>query len=267
MERYRLKNIIILILTLLNVFLLGVLLARKSDEVSLLRRTEAELVALFDASGVTLEKDAISWDTPPAAVTLSRSDAAERSAAAFLVGGELRSAVQGGACSYSGSRGAVQFRSGGSFEAAGTLAAEDGMDFCRRFCKEFSCTEPVFVLDETLTGTATAVFRYEKRPVYNAAVTFRLEEGQVTAASGTLLSAETVTPTSESSKDLLSAAGALTAFQQMRQAESTVASSIQETYLCYELQSASLTLESAWCIVTDIASYYVNCSTGVITVG
>ena len=151
--------------------------------------------------------------------------------------------------------------------AAGTLAAEDGMDFCRRFCKEFSCTEPVFVLDETLTGTATAVFRYEKRPVYNAAVTFRLEEGQVTAASGTLLSAETVTPTSESSKDLLSAAGALTAFQQMRQAESTVASSIQETYLCYELQSASLTLESAWCIVTDIASYYVNCSTGVITVG
>ena len=179
MERYRLKNIIILILTLLNVFLLGVLLARKSDEVSLLRRTEAELVALFDASGVTLEKDAISWDTPPAAVPRPPPG----------------------------------------------------------------------------PPAAPARFRYETRPVSNAAVTFRLEEGQVTAASGTLLSAETVTPTSESSKDLLSAAGALTAFQQMRQAESTVASSIQETYLCYELQSASLTLESTWCIVTEIARY------------
>lgn len=267
MERYRLKNIIILILVLMDSFLLFTLFARESEERSLLQRTEDELVELFAASGITLEADAISWDTPPAGVTVARSEALERSAAAFLLGEDLQSAAQGGVSSYSGSHGAAQFRAGGSFEAAGTLAAQDGADFCRKFCRQFSYSEPVFTLDEAGTGTAAAVLQYEKRPVYNASVTFRLEKGQVTGVSGTLLPAEG--GTAASSGELLSAAAALTAFQQMRQEESTVASSILETRLCYELQgtSSSLTLGSAWCIVTDIASYYVNCSTGGITVG
>ena len=122
-------------------------------------------------------------------------------------------------------------------------------------------------MDETGTGTAAAVLQYEKHAVYNAAVTFQLEKGAVTGVSGTFLPSEggSAIPSSD---ELLTAAAALTAFQQMRQEESTVASSILETRLCYELQSApTLTLNSAWCIVTDIASYYVNCSTGVISVG
>lgn len=268
MERYRLKNIIILILFLLNGFLLSTLIARESEERSLLRRTEEELVELFAASGITLEADAISWDGPPVPVTVSRSESLEFSAAKFLLGENLRNATQGGVSSYRGERGAAQFRAGGSFEAAGTLAQTDGADFCRRFCREFSYTKPTFTLDESGSGTATAVLQYEKHAVYNAAVTFLLEKGAVTGVSGTLLPSEGGSAVAESD-ELLTAAAALTAFQQMRQEESTVASSILETRLCYELQttSSALTLGSAWCIVTDIAIYYVNCSTGVITVG
>lgn len=266
MERYRLKNIIILILALLNSFLLATLISRESEERSLLRRTEEELVELFAASGVTLDADAISWDTPPAGITLGRSEALERTAAKFLLGEDLQSAAQGGVSSYSGARGAAQFRAGGSFEAAGTLAGEDGADFCRKFCRQFSYSDPVFTLDEDGTGTAAAVLQYEKYSVYNAFVTFRLEKGCVTGVSGTLLPTEG--GTAVSSGQLLSAAAALTAFQQMRQEESTVASSILKTSLCYELQSTSsaISLGSAWCIMTDIARYYVNCSTGAITV-
>ena len=40
MERYRLKNIIILILVLVNISLLSSLLYRKSEEYGMLRRTE-----------------------------------------------------------------------------------------------------------------------------------------------------------------------------------------------------------------------------------
>ena len=50
MERYRLKNIIILILVLVNISLLSSLLYRKSEEYGMLRRTEDELVELFAAS-------------------------------------------------------------------------------------------------------------------------------------------------------------------------------------------------------------------------
>lgn len=267
MERYRLKNIIILILALVNVFLLGSLVYRGSEERHMLRRTEEELVALFAASDITLERSAISWEDPPATVSMTRSADREREFAQFLLGAGLQEDSQGGISSYRSAAGSVQIRTSGSFDAALLKTPENAETFCREFCRAFSCEAPVYALDETGTGTAVAVCRYEGRPVYNCSVTFTLLEGNVTAISGTLLPES---GTQSSGEDLLSCAAALTAFQQMRREEGTVGSSILSTYLCSELQStpsAPISLGSAWCIVTDIASYYVNCSSGAITVG
>ena len=267
MERYRLKNIIILILVLVNVSLLSSLLYRKSEESGMLRRTEEELVALFAASDITLERSAISWDEPPAGVSMTRSADREREFARALLGGELRETSQGGINVYRSNAGIVEFRSSGSFDALLLQSPENTEDFCENLCRTFSFTAPAFTLDETGTGTATAVYEFEKLPVYNASMTFTVTEGSLTGLSGTLLPAEGV-PNSE--EDLLSCAAALTAFQQMRREEGTVGSSILRTYFCYELQStpsSPMALGSTWCIVTDIASYYVNCSSGAITVG
>ena len=267
MERYRLKNIIILILVLVNVSLLSSLVYRKSEELGMLRRTEEELVALFAASDVTLERSAISWETPPAGVAMSRSTDREGEFARSLLGEDCRETSQGGISSYRSAAGSLQFRSGGSFDAVFAQSPEDAQNFCRDLCRSFSFEDPVFTLDESGTGTAVAVYQYEKRPVYNCTMTFLLTEGRLSAVSGTLLPAE---GTLNAEEDLLSCAAALTAFQQMRREEGTVCSSILSTYLCYEHKSTPsypMSLGSAWCIVTDIASYYVNCSTGAITVG
>lgn len=267
MERYRLKNIIILILVLLNISLLSSLLYRKSEESGMLRRTEEELVALFAASDITLERSAISWDKPLSEVSMTRSIDREREFARALLGDELRETSQGGINVYRSDAGSVEFRSSGDFDALLLQSPEDTDDFCENLCRTFSFTAPAFTLDETGTGFATAVYEFEKHPVYNAALTFTLREGKLTGLSGTLLPAEG-SPNSE--EDLLSCAAALTAFQQMRREEGTVGSFILSTYSCYELQStpsSPMTLGSAWCIVTDIASYYVNCSSGAITVG
>lgn len=108
---------------------------------------------------------------------------------------------------------------------------------------------------------------YEGLPVYNCVVTFALEDGAVTSVRGALL------PSAGTPADpqpvLLSAAGALNAFQQMRRESVAVASSVAETRLCYELVSsgASMSLVPAWQIVTDTTNYYVNCSTGSVTSG
>ncbi len=55
MERYRLKNIIILILALLNAFLLAALAIRGNEERVARRTQQQELVALFAADGMTLD--------------------------------------------------------------------------------------------------------------------------------------------------------------------------------------------------------------------
>ena len=77
---------------------------------------------------------------------------------------------------------------------------------------------------------------------------------------------ETGAETSSGQKPL-SAFAALTAFQQMRHASSSVVSSITEVSLCYELQSttaAPMALVPSWRIVTDTATFYVNCISGTV---
>ena len=68
---------------------------------------------------------------------------------------------------------------------------------------------------------------------------------------------------------LLSALGALNAFLGTVQSGAVV-TAVTDLYLCYELQSTIATpmaLVPAWCVVTDTASYYVNCYAGAVSAG
>lgn len=267
MERYRLKNIIILILVLVNAFLLASLSIRKSAEQDAFRRTAEQLVALFEADGMTLDIYAISRDMPPDALTLARDTTLEQKAAGYLLDGSPTGNDQGGGIyEYRTAAGTALFRSSGSFEASGVLAEEDAEEFCRKFCHTFSFSEPVFQL-ENGSGTAVAQCLYNHLPVFNCNVTFTIEEGVLTAVDGILLPANG-TPTANTQTPL-SAAGALAAFQRMRQETVAVVSAVVGTDLCYELQtgSAPMSLVPAWRVATDTADYYVNCQTGVVTAG
>ncbi len=266
MDRFRLKNIIILILVLVNAFLLGSMAQRRGAEQEAFRRTVEQLVALFAGDGMALDAHAISRETPPGGVTLARDTALEERAAAFLLGKAPAFSDQGGGIlHYAGPAGEAFFRSGGGFEATGLLS-EDPEDFCRDFCRTFSYEAPAVRLDENGDGVFSAVCLYGGVPVFNATVTFTVEGGRVTAAGGTLLP-KSGTPAP--GEEPLSAAGALAAFQQMRRESVAVASAVTDTRLCYELQSggAAPSLAPVWRIVTDTGDYYVNCYTGAVSVG
>ena len=266
MERYRLKNIIILILVLLNAFLLASLAIRGTEERTARRTQQQELVSLFAADGMVLDPALIPADSELSAYTLLRDETLEKNAAAFWLGTiSERTAQGGGIYTYAGSHGAAVFRDTGSFDIAGTLSDGDGMALCRDFCRKFSYAEPVFSLDKTGSGTAAALRQWNGAAVSNCAVLFTLTDGVVTAISGSLLP-DTGTAADEE-QPLLSAFAALTAFQQMRHESSSVVSSIEEINLCYELQSTTaspMTLVPSWHIVADTASFYVNCISGTV---
>lgn len=265
MDRYRLKNVIIMILLLVNAFLAGSVAMRGRSERTSFQRTAEELAALFAADGMALEDGAISRTTPPASLSLSRDTAQEERAAAQLLGESATAVDQGGGLyRYASGSGEALFRSSGGFEASGVLAEpEEAASYCRAFCRAFSFAEPELGTE----GAFQTVRLYEGLPVFNCTVTFTLTSGRVVAVSGTLLPAGG-TPV-ESQQPPLSAAGALTAFQQMRRESAAVASSVTGTQLCYELVSsgASMTLTPAWRVVTDTTDYYVNCITGAVTAG
>ena len=266
LDRYLLKNIIILILALVNICLLGSLAMRQSSATDARRQTEAQLTELFAADGRTLEKGASSSNTPPAPLTLTRSTQLEREMAVFFLGRNVRQEDQGGGTyTYTGDSGVARFRAGGTFEIAGSLSSGDVEAFCRKFCQTFSYEPVVLELNSTGSGTGTTVASYLDLPVFNASVTFTVDQGTLLTVSGTLLSEDGAAVSGE--QELLSAAAALTAFQSARRESGAVVSAVTETALCYELQSSSLSLTPAWRVATDTRDYYVNCVTGTVTAG
>lgn len=265
MERYRLKNIIILILVLLNVCLLGILSLRLSAEHSSRRQAREQLVALFSAAEVSLDADLISGEIPPPSLTLTRDEAEDQAMAAYLLGGTPTQSDQGGGIfAYTGAYGAAQFRSNGGFDAVCSRPLENPEDFCRDFCDTFGYEEVDISLEGT-SGTMTAVQYYQDYPVVDCTVTFTLEDGVLKRAIGTHLPGNgTATDTGE---EPLSSLSALAAFLNTIR-EGAVGTAVTDLYLCYELQStttALMTLAPAWCVVTDTAKYYVNCISGVVT--
>lgn len=267
MESTRLKNIIILILALLNVFLLVSLLSRIQASHSAYQRSVEQLVELLAADGVTLDERIIPTKTPPAGRTLSRSTEQEQALVSAFLKGSLTFTDQGGGIyHYRNQVGAALFRSNGTFDIVGTQVTEDVESFCRKFCRENDYKDLTYILDEEGSGTATAVRYYEGYPVFNCTITFTIESDGITRVSGTYL--PSTAQESAVQDPPLSAIGALTAFLDMRQESGGVQCVITDMYLCYELQTSaasSMTLSPAWCIVTDASSYYVNCYTASVT--
>ena len=267
MDRYLLKNIIIIILVLVNGFLLGSLSMRYWSAAKAQDQMEEQLVALFASDGMELDPDIISQDAPPSSLSLSRDLDREQAAAAFFLGSDMAQGDQSGdTYTYSSKLGAASFRSNGGFDIVGTLSDADGEELCRRFCKDFSYSEPVFILDESGSGSATAVCLHGKLPVYNCTITFTFDQGKLLTVSGTLLPEDASVITED--RELLSAPAALTTFQQARRESYMVATAVTGLTPCYELQgstASALSLTPVWRIATDTSDYYVNCITGTVT--
>ena len=269
MEGYRLKNIIISILVLLNGCLLLSLWNWISAEHSAQQQVTEQLVALFAADGVSLDPDIIPSQSPPASLTLTRDDAQERELASYFLGNGLsRSELSGGVQTYDGSDGAAVFQADGSFEiSAGYLPVEDPEAFCADFCRQFGYQDLTFSLEDG-SGSAAAVQYFYGFPVINATVTFSFDAGTLVTVTGTHLP-ETVQPVSPSSQPL-SAAAALNAFLSARRETGAVVRSVLAVDLCYELQSSTavpMTLTPSWRISTDTVTYHVDCITGAVTHG
>lgn len=265
METSRLKNIMILLLVLVNLFLLGFLGVRLSSEYTAQRRTVSELTSLFAADGVTLEEGAVVFGTPPQALTLTRDIELDQKMASFFLGSTVSVSDEGGGIyTFTSPAGQLDSRASGSFQATGDLGT-DLAAICRKFCQSYGYRDLVMDFDKTGTGTATATQYVNDYPVVGCTVTFQATDGEFRSVSGTRLPSGG-TGTADSSS--LSAVTALTTFLETRRAEGAVVSVVSSVTACYMLQSSAaspMALVPVWQLSTDTADYYVNCSTGVVT--
>ena len=261
METYRLKNIAIVILLLLNACLLLMLGYQELQSLQTERRAEDQLRELYQASQLSLGEKLDLSREPLDALILSRQAETERSIAAALLGGDAVSTSQGGGIySYEAEHGVIQFRAGGSFYGSRLdVPVEDPEEFSREFCKRFGYEAPQLQLTEG-GGSAYAGQLLGGVQVANCAVELYFEQGRLVSVAGAHVTLEdaAIEPGEQ-----MGCITALVKFLDYRNSSGVICSEVSEVRCVYQLQNASaLRLAPVWRIEADTYTYFVDCGTG-----
>ena len=261
METYRLKNIAIVILLLLNACLLLMLGYQEFQSLQTERRAEEQLRELYQASQLSLGERLDLSQEPLDALVLSRQAETERAIASALLGGDAVSTSQGGGIySYEAEHGVIQFRAGGSFYGSRLdVPVEDPEEFSREFCKRFGYEAPQLQLADG-GGSAYAGQLLGGVQVANCAVELYFEPGRLVSVAGAHVTLEdaAIEPGEQ-----MSCITALVKFLDYRNSSGVICSEVSEVRCVYQLQNASaLRLAPVWRIEADTYTYFVDCGTG-----
>jgi len=261
LETYRLKNIAILILLMLNGFLLFLLGYQHFQAMRAETDAVGQLSELYAANQLGLSSQIDLDQSSLSPLSLSRHSETEQAIASFLLGGAAEPASQGGGIfSYEGEHGAIHFRAGGSFDGSRlTLAVDDISAFCQQFCRQFGYAELRMQI-QNRTGSVTAVQQVSDVPVAGCNLTLRFERGILTSVTGAHVSLEDAIP---EAGERMSCVTALVRFLDYRNTAGVVCSEVTGVRCVYELQGgAALRLLPMWQVETDTYVYFVNCATG-----
>lgn len=264
----KIKNIIILLLVLVNGFLLAQVGFRTWRSRQALRETRERMVAILERNDVAYLPDEIPGDLELTGrrVTLTPMGEAE---AAALVGPVSEQDALGARITYQGSKGSVTVSSSGEVEAVfspGACPAEP--DRAIQGLELLSALGVRARLSGQEEAAGASVFRYVQLwndvpvPEWSASLTWG-EEGLTRLSLRRLVGVEELLPAQET----LDAATALTRLlDELNRGEGYVCSQITALYPGYLTSGAgTLTLTPAWFIETDSWRFSVDGYTGAVT--
>lgn len=271
MEWGKLKNLIILILLLVNGFLLVLVGTRREEALRYERRALKQTVQVLRRGGVEVDLDAVADGAGLTPMAVERDLAREAALAQVL----LNQAVQGnnrggGLYLYRGTLGEVSIRAGGE------LSAEFVRDDCWRTDHPEQHAAGLLsrleVAAEQLGISArdgeTAVrFRqsWNGSAVFSCEIELVYRDGYLDRLSGTLLMAEAGEAEAGQAMALPTA---LMRFSEEIAATGDVCSAIRSMEAGYRGSAQSLSggtrLTPVWLVSTDTANYYLDCITGTL---
>lgn len=265
METFRLKNIAILILLLLNAGLLVLIGSQRWQTRQAASETAQQLEALCAANQLMLDSRLQLSQQPLSSLAISRHGETERVIASYLLGSSAVSSSQGGGIySYSSEKGSIQFRSGGSFDGSRLeVGVDDIAGFSQKFCSEFGYRDMVMDVRGG-SGSVTAVQEVAGVTVYGCTAALYFAEGVLTGVTGSHVSLENAGVESTGRIDCVTA---LVRFLDYRNATGIVCSEVTDIRCVYLLQSTAATVRllPVWRIETDTNPYFVDCTTGAVS--
>jgi len=269
-ENSKIKNYIIILLALVNIFLLYIVLNSASEERQASNYRRQALETVLKSNGITLNPKITLPDKVPSQISLKRDLSSEHSKVGELLGNCEAQDQGGNIYYYSSENGDAQFRGTGDFEinlksgilASGKDPAAAAKTALNKLEIAFSGNAPALHSSGS-DSKVTVNCSWNDTPVYNAAITLNFEDGWLIKIAGKrLLDSENPIASSGSFLDGVSV---LMKFLESIHQTGAVCSEINDLRLGYFLStsvSGDCTLNPVWCILTDSQPYYIDALSG-----
>ena len=272
MEWSKIKNIIILLLVLLNGFLLVLVASRESKNARYEEETRAGALSALERSGVAFAPEKLPADLELTPLTVSRSRESEQAMAEALLGTVEREDIGGSVrVVYTGAHGSASFSSDGRFEFTldgqarpldGRMPAQDAAE-----CLKLLGLEAEQTAARGDGGADVLVFRqtWEGAPLFSCQITLTYRDGALRRIEGERLSGSAA-PAEGTTLDTPTV---LLRFLAGMNEAGYVCSRIDGMTAGY-LASVSaarpvVQLSPVWYIATDTGAYYVDGLTGALS--
>ena len=270
MEWHKLKNIILLILLVVNGFLLVLVGSRRKEDAEYERRALEQTVQVLERSGIQVRLEAVDPADGLSPSMVERDLEREAQLARALLGQTAEADNRGGGLYfYRSDEGELSVRAGGELSAK--LEGGGQTDHPERRAAELLKkmgidAEQIDVAEE---GEWTRVrFRqlWNGAAVFSCEIEFAYKNGVLDSIQGSLLTAQAGTA---EAGQVLTLPTALMRFSEAVGATGDVCSAIQSMEPGWrgtvQPMSGGVRLAPAWLVTTDTARYYLDCATGALT--
>ena len=267
MEGRKIKNIVILILLMVNGFLLFLVVGQQVKVRQYQRSALTRASQVLEQNGITLADGLpgkVKTDLPPLSVT--RDAQAEADLAQILLGSSVqRSDRGGGVFVYTSARGSGQFLSSGDFSFTLNDCPLDGKtpaDHAEALLTSLSLSAEL-TEEQTDEDGSSLVFRQllGNTPLYSSLITFRYDDSRLLNVGGNLLTGSTAAESAQ----LLDVPTVLIRFLDGILTRGDVCSAVSGMRLGYRASQSfgsGTRLTPVWLVSTNVSDYYLNALTG-----
>ncbi len=271
MDKSKIKNFILLLLVVVNVFLLFIVLNNIREERKAQASRMEALENVLSDNGITLNPDINLPESVPSLLSLKRDMEAEKHMLTSLIGScSLVEDKGGNFFFYKCSDGDGNFRGTGEFEIrlnSGVISkGRDPVTASKTAMKklglECGSGEPLVKVDGNDTEV-TLPCSWEGTDIYNALVTFTFSSDNLLLISGKRpLDTKSSMAASETYPDSVTI---IMSFLESIHQTGYICSEINGLEIEYNMYSAvsgNCTLKPVWCITTNSGPYYIDAETG-----
>ena len=271
MEWPKLKNIVILILLLANLFLLVMVVTQEHGAVQYQEQALTNTISVLERNGIQIDRGQIPSELELSPMTVEREQESEDDLAAALLGSCSVSDLGSGRYAYQSARGSAEFRSNGSFwftfaDGVQSVEADGGEESHAVATLEAIGFDGTVIAREDAGGRVTLTLYqiWQDVPVYSCQAVLEYENGCLRSIVGQRLMG---TPQASSDRsELISVPTALLRVLSGINDLGDICNEITSMEPGYLLTTTAETtrLIPIWYVTTDTGAYSLNALTGAL---